>query len=96
VFLDSHHHAGDPDDLAFAVVCGDALLERAVRDGGATYWRFVEHRRDAALLDPGVGWMQGAAGIAAYLFHLHRVLEQGRDSVAVDRLDTWFASGAAR
>ena len=30
-------------------------------------WRFVEHRNAEPLLPPGVGWMQGAAGIAAYL-----------------------------
>ena len=57
----------------------------------ATYWRFVEHRNDDPLLPPGVGWMQGAAGIAAYLFRLARVLEQGRDAPAVARMDTWWA-----
>jgi hypothetical protein len=35
--------------------------------------------------------MQGAAGIAAYLFRLARVLEQGRDADAVARMDTWWA-----
>jgi len=35
--------------------------------------------------------MQGAAGIAAYLFRLARVLEQGRGAEQVARMDTWWA-----
>ena len=35
--------------------------------------------------------MQGTAGIAAYLFRLARVLEQGRDAQSVARMDTWWA-----
>jgi hypothetical protein len=35
--------------------------------------------------------MQGAAGIAAYLFRLGRVLETGREAPAVARMDTWWA-----
>ena len=45
------------------------------------------------LLPPGVGWMQGAAGIAAYLFRLARVLEHGRGAPAVARMDTWWSVG---
>jgi hypothetical protein len=60
--------AGEPD---FAVRLGDALVERAVDLGdGRACWRFVEHRAADPLLPPGVGWMQGAAGIAAYLLRL--------------------------
>jgi hypothetical protein len=36
--------------------------------------------------------MQGAAGIAAYLFRLARVLERGRGADAVARMDTWWAT----
>jgi hypothetical protein len=36
--------------------------------------------------------MQGAAGIAAYLFRVARVLEHGRGAEAVARMDTWWAS----
>jgi hypothetical protein len=35
--------------------------------------------------------MQGAAGIAAYLFRLARVLDVGRDAAAVPRMETWWA-----
>ena len=82
------------DDLAFARVLGDALVERAVvtREGNGTRacWRFTEHRDEDPLLPPGVGWMQGTAGIAAYLLRLARVLREGRTTPAVPRLDTWW------
>ena len=55
------------------------------------YWRFVEHRNAEPLLPPGVGWMQGAAGIAAYLFRVSRVVEHRRGGRAVARMDTWWA-----
>lgn len=91
VVLDSWQRHGREEDLAFAVVLGDALVERAVDDGTHACWRFVEHRNAEPLLPPAPGWMQGAAGIAAYLFRLARVLELGRDAPAVARMDTWWA-----
>ncbi len=89
-FLDAWQRGGPDDDLTFATRLADALLARAVTDGPHAYWRFVEHRNDEPLLPPGVGWMQGAAGIAAYLFRTARVLRDGRDAEAVARLDTWW------
>lgn len=91
VFLDSWHRGGDPDDLAFAVELADTLVERAVRDDAGARWRFIEHRNDEPLLPPGVGWMQGAAGIAASLFHASRVAEDGTAARPVARMDTWWA-----
>jgi hypothetical protein len=67
------------------------LVERAVLDGPHAYWRFIEHRAAEPLLAPGVGWMQGAAGIAAFLCHAARVARGGPDAVAVPRMDTWWA-----
>lgn len=89
--LDSWQRHGDEADLALARACGDALVERAVLDGPHAWWRFVEHRAPDPLLPPGVGWMQGAAGIAAYLARLARVLREGREAPAVARLDSWWA-----
>ena len=89
VFLDSWHHSGDPDDLAFARMLADTLVERAVHDGDRAYWRFLEHRNDPPLLPPRVGWMQGAAGTAAFLFHICRVAE-GRPTY-VPRMETWWS-----
>ena len=91
VVLNVWQRHGEDDDLAFAVTLGDAIVDRAITDGDHVYWRFVEHRNADPLLPPGPGWMQGAAGIAAYLFRLARVLEQGRDAEAVARMDTWWA-----
>lgn len=90
VFLDAWQRRGVAHDLAFAQVLGDALVGRAVVDGDRACWRFTEHRNDDPLLPPGVGWMQGAAGIAAYLLRLARVLREGRTTTAVARLYTWW------
>ena len=91
VFLDSWHRAGDDHDLEFALQLANTLADRAVRDGPGAYWRFVEHRAAEPLLPPGVGWMQGAAGIAAFLFHISRVLQDGPQAAPVARMDNWWA-----
>ncbi len=91
VVLNVWQRRGEDDDLAFAVTLADAIVDRAVIDGEHVYWRFVEHRNEDPLLPPGPGYMQGAAGISAYLFRLARVLEAGRDAAAVARMDTWWA-----
>ncbi|WP_371673673.1 lanthionine synthetase [Streptomyces sp. NBC_00289] len=77
--------------LRAARTMGDALVERAVTDEAGTRWRFVEHRKEPPLLPPGTAWMQGAAGIAAYLLRLARFLETGPDASVVDRPDQWWA-----
>jgi hypothetical protein len=76
--------------LDFAGQMGDALLERVVRDDDGARWRFVEHRNEEPLLDPSPGWMQGAMGIAAFLFRLARVMDMGTDAQVVDRPDSWW------
>jgi len=91
VFLDAWQRGRDDADRQFAVQLGDALIERAVHDGPHAYWRFVEHRAVEPLLPPGVGWMQGAAGICAFLFRLDRLLDEGPDAEVVARMDTWWA-----
>jgi hypothetical protein len=70
--------------LDLAARCADALVERAVRDGEGDLacWRFVEHRNVDPLLPPDPGWMQGAAGISAFLFRYDRSLTPGGPAVA--------------
>ena len=68
-------------------------MVRDLRDGGHACWRFIEHHAEDPLLPPGVGWMQGAAGIAAYLFRVARAGEAGRAAPVVSRMDTWWADG---
>jgi hypothetical protein len=60
----------------------------------AARWRFIEHRQDPPLLPPGISWMQGASGIAAFLLRLARVIQDGLDAPVVDRPDQWRAVSA--
>ncbi|ANZ41098.1 hypothetical protein BBK82_39065 [Lentzea guizhouensis] len=71
-------------DEDFVRHLADVLVERAVPDGDGVCWRFVEHREEDPLLPPGVGWMQGAAGIAAFLF------QASRGGASVPRMDNWW------
>jgi hypothetical protein len=91
VFLDSYVGTGNDADLEFALVLAAAVLERAERSGGHVWWRFVEHRTPDPLLPPGVGWMQGAAGIAAFLYQAARAQGRGTAAPMVPRMETWWA-----
>ena len=95
VLLDAVQDCRDPARaetlLDAARTMGDALVERVIRDQAGARWRFVEYRQDPPLLPPGTSWMQGAAGIAAYLFRLARVIEDGPGAPVVDRPDQWWA-----
>lgn len=91
IFLDSWQRGGFGDDLDFALHLADAVVERAIFDDSYAYWRFVEHRADEPLLPPGTSWGQGAAGIAAFLFRVSRVLRDGAEAAPVSRMDSWWA-----
>ena len=88
---DNVGHAQAEALLAAACTKADALAERAIRDQAGARWRFTEHRQDPPLLPPGTSWMQGAAGIAAFLLRLARVLENGLSAPVIDRPDQWWA-----
>ncbi len=77
--------------LQGARTMADALAERAICDEAGVRWRFLEHRQDPPLLPPGTSWMQGAAGIAAFLLRLARVIDDGLGTPIVDRPDQWWA-----
>lgn len=77
--------------LLGARTMADALAERAIRDRAGACWRFTEHRRDPPLLPPGTSWMQGAAGISAFLFRMARVMDHGLTAPVVDRPDQWWS-----
>jgi lantibiotic modifying enzyme len=84
--------AGRADALLDAArTMADALLTRAIRDEAGARWRFIEYRAAEPLLPPGTSWMQGAAGIAAFLLRLSRVIEDGPGAPVVDRPDQWWA-----
>jgi hypothetical protein len=77
--------------LHAAQTMADAIVEHAIRDQAGARWRFTEHRKDPPLLPPGTSWMQGAAGIAAFLFRLARVMDHGTAAPVIDRPDQWWA-----
>lgn len=77
--------------LTAARVMADALVERAIVDADGARWRFIEYRQEDPLLPPDTSWMQGAAGIGAFLFRTARVLEDGLGAPVVDRPDQWWA-----
>jgi hypothetical protein len=95
VLLDAAQDCGDPVRagwlLQAARTMAGALTDRAIRDQAGARWRFTEHRQDPPLLPPGTSWMQGAAGIAAFLLRLARVMEDGLTAPVVDRPDQWWA-----
>jgi hypothetical protein len=95
VLLDAAQDCGDLARagrlLQEARTMADALAGRAIRDQAGARWRFTEHRQDPPLLPPGTSWMQGAAGIAAFLLRLARVLGTGLTAPVVDRPDQWWA-----
>jgi len=88
---DGAGHAQAEALLKAASTMAGALAERAIRDQAGARWRFTEHRQDPPLLPPGTSWMQGAAGIAAFLLRLARVLENGLSAPVIDRPDQWWA-----
>lgn len=95
VLLDAAQDCADPERgrtlVRGALTMGDALVRRAIADAPGVHWRFLEHREDPPLLPPGTTWMQGAAGIAAYLLRLARFVETGPDAEVVDRPDQWWS-----
>src|SRR5262249_32703486 len=95
VLLDAAQDCGDQARagrlLQGARTMADALAERAIRDRAGAYWRFTEHRRDPSLLPPGTSWMQGVAGIAAFLLRMARGIDSGPTPPGVDRPDPWGA-----
>jgi lantibiotic modifying enzyme len=88
---DCQNPAQAEEFLDAARTMGDALVDRAIRDQAGARWRFLEHRQDPPLLPPGTAWMQGAAGIAAFLLRLTRVIQDGSSAPVVDRADQWWA-----
>ena len=74
-----------------AAIMADALVERAISDFAGTRWRFLEHRVEPPQRPPGTGWMQGAAGIAAFLFRIARVSRDGVSAPILTRPDNQWA-----
>jgi hypothetical protein len=69
-FLSYHQDTRAASALAFAREMTDQILARATRDEHGTRWVHAEHRVQPENLAAQTGWMQGAAGIGAWLLHL--------------------------
>ena len=78
-FLDLHQAKGEPSDLEFSRRVTRVLIERATRDETGTRWIQAEHRVRPEELAAQTGWMQGAAGIGAWLVRLAS-FERGREA----------------
>lgn len=81
--LDRYQETGDTRWLAWAAALARDVLDRRIEDGPGIAWSHTEHRLNSPDLEPEVGWMQGAAGIASWLLRLARV---ERDGIAARRI----------
>jgi lantibiotic modifying enzyme len=80
--LDHYQDSRDPAWLEWGDVLARDVLDRAMLDDAGVRWSHTEHRRQPSDLPPTTGWMQGAAGIAAWLLRLTRV----HDDAAAPRM----------
>jgi lantibiotic modifying enzyme len=69
-FLSYHQQTGNREALTFARRVTDQILAKATRDDHGTRWIHAEHRVQPDNLAAQTGWMQGAAGIGAWLLRL--------------------------
>ena len=77
-FLELYRLEGRPSDLEFCRRVTRTLVARAKRDAAGARWVQAEHRVRPAELAAQTGWMQGAAGIGAWLVRLAS-FEAGRE-----------------
>lgn len=85
--LDRYRVSGDPAVLAWADTLVDDVLARATVDAAGTRWSHTEHRVDPPELEPTVGWMQGAAGIAGWLLRHARTQRDGPTAAVLPEPD---------
>lgn len=81
-FLSYHRSTADADALAFARTMTDEILAGATRDESGTRWIHAEHRVQPDNLAAQTGWMQGAAGMGAWLLRLD-AFDHGREALIV-------------
>jgi lantibiotic modifying enzyme len=75
--LDRYQETGDTQWLAWAEKLARDVLERRIADEAGVRWSQTEHTASPPELEPAVGWMQGAAGIAGWLLRLARLRREG-------------------
>lgn len=75
--LDRYQETSDPGWLEFADELARDVLSRRIEDPAGVRWSNTEFRADPPELEPFVGLMQGAPGIAGWLLRLARVHRDG-------------------
>jgi lantibiotic modifying enzyme len=75
--LDLYQETSDPGWLGFADELARDVLSRRIEDAAGVRWSNTEFRADPPELEPFVGLMQGAAGIAGWLLRLARIRQDG-------------------
>lgn len=93
-FLDLHTWRAEPDDLAFAVLMVDDLLDRATVDEAGMRWSNYEFRKTPPELPPETGLYQGASGIGSTLLRLSRHLGGDRTVLRWPCAPDWTAPTA--
>jgi hypothetical protein len=81
--LDEYQRTGDPQWLAWSQTLAADVPDRAISDDHGGRWSHTEHRASPPDLEPKVGWMQAAAGIASWLLRLWRVGRDGPDATTL-------------
>jgi len=69
-FLDMYRRTGQKRYWDAAERCAQVILNNAVRDEQGARWVFAENRVSPKEVYAQTGWMQGAAGIAAFLIEM--------------------------
>ncbi len=69
--------AGEVTGRSASARAASEVLERCIADEAGVRWSHTEHGVSPPELEPAVGWMQGAAGIASWLLRLARVERDG-------------------
>jgi lantibiotic modifying enzyme len=75
--LDRYQQGGGQQWLAWAQTLARDVLDRCIADESGVRWSQTEHTLSPPELEPAVGWMQGAAGIASWLLRLARLQRDG-------------------
>jgi len=82
-FLEMHRVTKDREYLAFSRQMTDHLLAKATRDHKGLRWVQAETRVRPEVLAAQTGWMQGAAGIGAWLLRLDAFDQGGRAAITL-------------
>jgi lantibiotic modifying enzyme len=92
LFLDLHSWRGNSDDVEFAQVIVDDLLDRAIIDENGMRWSNVEFRNDPPALPPETSFLQGASGIGCTLLRLLRHLRGDQTVIQWPHTPRWSHS----